>query len=79
MFLQLVSLSPRMSFGVGIRIFDYPFNLDVFVEIVDKFHMAAGVRQTWPQHFSKAVSIGLCLPDTWTDSRVIGNIHHSLL
>ena len=29
--------------------------------------------------FSEAVSIGLCLLDTWIDSRVIGNIHHSLL
>lgn len=56
----------------------FPFNLEVFVEIVDMFPRTPGVRQTQLQGFSKAVSIGLCLPDTWIDSRVIGNIHHSL-
>lgn len=56
----------------------FPFKLEVFVEIVDTFPRTTGVRQTQLQGFSKAVSIGLCLPDTWIDSRVIGNIHHSL-
>lgn len=68
--------------GVALGLFwgylTFPFNLEVSVEIVDTFPRTPGVRQTQPQGFSKAVSIGLCLPDIWIDSRVIGNIHHSL-
>ena len=56
------------------------FNLEVFVETADEFSKSRWlVVDGASEGFSKAVSIGLCLLDTWIDSRVIGNIHHSLL
>ena len=67
-----------VAFELPLGYLTFSFNLEVFVEIVDTFPRTSGVRQTQLQGFSKAVSIGLCLPDTWIDSRVIGNIHHSL-